>query len=51
MLASRQHCGMTGWQSGLLVFVYTVLLGMHVLLPANTSANNLQTGHPRAEIH
>ena len=35
---------MAGWQAGLLVLVQSVLQHMHVVLPANTAANNLQTG-------
>ena len=55
LLAQDHQCWqaecMAGWQAGLLVFVQTVLLHMHVLLLANTSANNLQTGHPFVEVH
>ena len=35
---------MAGWQAGLLVLVQSVLQQLHVVLPANTAANNLQTG-------
>ena len=33
---------MAGWQAGLMVLVQSVLQHMHVLLHANTAANNLQ---------
>ena len=36
---------MAGWQAGLLVLVQRVLQQLHVVLPANTAANNLQTGY------
>ena len=36
---------MPGWQAGLLVLVQSVLQHMHVVLLANTAANNLQKGH------
>jgi len=42
---------MAGWQAGLLVLVQSVLQHMHVLLLANTAANNLQTHHPRVQDH
>ena len=32
---------MAGWQAGLLVLVQSVLQQLHVVLPANTAANNL----------
>jgi len=35
---------MAGWQAGLLVLVQSVLQQLRVVLPANTAANNLQTG-------
>ncbi len=34
---------MAGWQAGLLVLEQRVLQHMHVVLPANTTANNLRT--------
>ena len=36
---------MAGWQAGLLVLVQSVLQHMHVVLPANTAVNNVQTGY------
>ncbi len=36
---------MAGWQAGLVVLVQSVLQQLHVVLPANTAANNLQTGY------
>ena len=42
---------MPGWQAGLLVLVQSVLQHMHVLLLANTAANNLQTHHPLVQDH
>ena len=41
---------MTGWQAGLLVLVQSVLQPMHVVLPANTAANNLQTSYRLFQI-
>ncbi len=41
---------MADWQAGLLVSVHGVLQHMHVVLPANTAANNLQTGHQHVQI-
>ena len=41
---------MAGWQAGLLVLVQSVLQHMHVVLPANTAANNLQTGYQLVQI-
>ncbi len=35
---------MAGWQAGLVVLVQSVLQQLHVVLPANTAANHLQTG-------
>ncbi len=35
---------MAGWQAGLLVLVHKVLQQLHVVLPANTAANNMQSG-------
>ena len=42
---------MAGWQAGLLVLVQSVLQHMHVVLPANTAANNLQTGYQLVQMH
>ena len=42
---------MAGWQAGLLVLVQSVLQQLHVVLPANTAANNLQTHHPLVQDH
>ena len=39
---ARPHHGDFG--AGLLVLVQSVLQQLHVVLPANTAANNLQTG-------
>ena len=33
---------MAGWQAGLLVLVQSVLQRLHVVLPANTAANNFK---------
>ena len=41
---------MTGRQAGL-VLVQSVLQQLHVVLPANTAANNLQTHHPLVQDH
>ncbi len=41
---------MAGWQAGLLVLVQSVLQHMHVVLPANTAANNLQTGPAKSLV-
>ncbi len=41
---------MAGWQAGLLVLVQSVLQHMHVVLPANTAANNLQTGPAKSSV-
>ena len=46
-LALQAEC-MAGWQAGLSLLVQ---LHTHALLPANSSANNLQTGYPAAEVH
>ncbi len=42
---------MAGWQAGLLVLVQSVLQRLHVVLPANTAANNLQTGPANSQSH
>ena len=43
---------MAGWQAGLLVLVQSVLQQhMHVVLPANTAANKLQTGYQLVQMH
>ncbi len=41
---------MAGWQAGLLVLVQSVLQQLHVVLPANTAANNLQTGPAKSLV-
>ena len=41
---------MAGWQAGLLVLVQSVLQHMHVVLPADTAANNLQTGPAKSLV-
>ena len=42
---------MAGWQAGLLVLVQSVLQQhMHVVLPANTAANKLQTGPAKSLV-
>ena len=38
---------MAGWQAGLQVLVQIALQHMHVMLPANTAANNLQQALPK----
>ncbi len=42
---------MAGWQAGLLVPAQTALHHVHVLLPVNTAAKILHTGHPLAQYH
>ncbi len=42
---------MAGWQAGLQVQAQTALHHVHVLLPVNTAAKLLQTGHPLAQHH
>ncbi len=41
---------MAGWQAGLLVLVQSELQQLHVVLPANTAANNLQTGPAKSLV-
>ncbi len=48
--AIRQAECMAGWQAGLLVLVQSVLQQLHVVLPANTAANNLQTGPAKSLV-
>ncbi len=42
---------MHGWQAGLLRLVHAVLQSMHVLLRANTGANDLQTSGSHVHGH
>ncbi len=41
---------MAGWQAGLVVLVQSVLQQLHVVLPANTAANHMQTGYQLVQI-